>query len=48
MPFERSPDGLIKHIVNEKLDMKECCLDIYMQFLPPGKAPARVAIFPRR
>ena len=36
MPFERSPDGLIKHIVNDKMDTKECCLDIYMQFLPPG------------
>lgn len=38
MPFERSPDGLIKHIVNERMNTKECCLDIYMQFLPPGKA----------
>ena len=41
MPFERSPDGLIKHIVNEKMDTKECCLDIYMQFLPPGKASGK-------
>src|SRR4029078_8166543 len=38
MPMERSPDGLIKWIINEKMDTKECCLDIYMQFLPPGKA----------
>lgn len=38
MPFERSPDGLIKHIVAEGLDTKECCLDIYMQFLAPTKA----------
>ena len=36
MPFERSPDGLIKHVVHEQLDTKECCLDIYMQFLPAG------------
>ena len=41
MPFERSPDGLIKHIVNEKMDTKECCIDIYMQFLPPGKASGK-------
>src|SRR5215211_3165079 len=41
MPFERSPDGLIKHIINEEMDTKECCLDIYMQFLPPGKASGK-------
>jgi gentisate 1,2-dioxygenase len=41
MPFERSPDGLIKHIVNEKMNTKECCLDIYMQFLPGGKASGK-------
>ena len=41
MPFERSPDGLIKHIVHEQMDTKECCLDIYQQFLPPGKASGR-------
>ena len=47
MPFERSPDGVIRHIVNEKLDTKECCLDIYTQFLPPAKAAASIATFPR-
>lgn len=41
MPMERSPDGLIKWIINEKMDTKECCLDIYMQFLPPGKASGK-------
>jgi gentisate 1,2-dioxygenase len=41
MPFERSPDGLIKHIINEKMNTKECALDIYMQFLPPGQASGR-------
>jgi uncharacterized RmlC-like cupin family protein len=41
MPFERSPDGLIKHIINEKMDTKECCIDIYMQFLPPDKASGK-------
>ena len=33
MPFERSPDGLIKHIIHEKMDTKECCIDAYMQFI---------------
>jgi mannose-6-phosphate isomerase-like protein (cupin superfamily) len=41
MPMERSPDGLIKWIINEKMDTKECCLDIYMQFLPPGRASGK-------
>ena len=36
MPFENSPDGLIKHIINEKLDTAECYVDGYMQFLEPG------------
>ena len=43
MPMERSPDGLIKHIINEKMNTKECCLDIYMQFIETwqgiGQAP---------
>lgn len=38
MPMERSADGLIKHIVNEGMDTKECCIDIYMQFIPPNGA----------
>ena len=38
MPMERSADGLIKHIINERMDTKECCVDIYMQFIEPGKA----------
>lgn len=38
MPFERSPNGLIKHVINERMNTKECCLDIYMQFLAAGKA----------
>jgi len=38
MPMERSADGLIKHIINEKMDTKEYCLDIYMQFIPAGGA----------
>lgn len=38
MPMERSPDGLIKHVINERMNTKECCLDIYMQFIPVGGA----------
>ena len=38
MPMERSADGLIKHIINEQMDTKECCIDIYMQFIEAGKA----------
>jgi gentisate 1,2-dioxygenase len=37
MPLERSPDGLLKHIVNERMNTKEMCLDIYMHFIPAGK-----------
>ena len=33
MPLERSPDGLIKHIINERMNTKECCLDLYMQII---------------
>ncbi len=38
MPMERSADGLIKHIINERMDTKECCIDVYMQFIPSGGA----------
>ncbi len=41
MPFERSPDGLIKHIIHERLGTKECCIEVYMQFLAPGKASGK-------
>ncbi len=34
MPFEQSPDGLLKHLVHEKLNTRECCIEAYMQFLP--------------
>jgi gentisate 1,2-dioxygenase len=34
MPFENSPDGLLKHLVHEKLNTRECCIEAYMQFLP--------------
>ena len=40
MPLERSPQGLIKHIINERMNTKECCMDMYQQFLPPRQKPA--------
>ncbi len=41
MPLERSPQGLIKHIINEQMNTKECCIEMYQQFLPPGKASGK-------
>ncbi len=35
MPWEDSPQGLLKHVVNEKMGTRECALDMYMQFLDP-------------
>ena len=37
MPWERSPDGLIKHLVNKKMHTRECCVEAYMQFLKDGE-----------
>jgi quercetin dioxygenase-like cupin family protein len=37
MPFERSADGLIKHLVHKKLNTRECCVEAYMQFLKAGE-----------
>ena len=38
MPMERTADGLIKHIVNEGMNTTECCIDVYMQFVPASGA----------
>ena len=35
MLWEKSPDGKIKHIINERMNTKECALDMYMHFLDP-------------
>ena len=37
MPWERSPDGLIKHVVHKKMHTRECCIEAYMQFLNDGE-----------
>jgi len=36
MPWEDSPQGRIKHVVNQKMNTRECALDLYQQLLPPG------------
>jgi len=37
MPIERSPDGLIKHLVHHRMNTRECCCEAYMLFLQPGE-----------
>ena len=37
MPYEMSPDGLIKHVMHENLNTAECCVDAYMQFIEADK-----------
>jgi quercetin dioxygenase-like cupin family protein len=37
MPWERSADGLIKHLVHHKMDTRECCVEAYMQFIKAGE-----------
>lgn len=41
MPWEDSPQGKIKHVVNEKMETKECAIDLYQQFLDPGGASGK-------
>lgn len=36
MPWEDSPQGIIKHLYNEKIDAHVEAVDAYMQFIPPG------------
>ena len=37
MPWEHCADGLIKHLVHEKMNTREMCVEAYMQFLKPGE-----------
>src|SRR3569833_2478427 len=37
MPWEHSADGLIKHLVHEKLNTREMCVEANKQFLKPGE-----------
>src|ERR1700689_2146052 len=36
MPWENSPHGLLKHIVNESMNTRCETVDAYMQIIPPG------------
>ena len=36
MPFEQSADGLIKHLIHNKMNTPEMCVEAYMQFLKAG------------
>ena len=48
MPFEHSADGLIKHLVHNNMNTKECCVEAYMQFLKAGERRASIATCGRR
>ena len=37
MPWERSPDGLIKHLINHRMNSPELCVEAYMLFLKEGE-----------
>ena len=41
MPFENSPQGILKHMIHEKMNTVENCVDIYMQFLGAGQASGK-------
>lgn len=36
MPWELSPQGLLKHLINEQMNTRMETVDAYMQILPPG------------
>ena len=36
MPWENSPHGLLKHVVNESMNTRAETVDAYIQILPPG------------
>jgi len=37
MPWERSPDGLIKHLIHRNMKTPELCVEAYMLFLKTGE-----------
>ena len=37
MPWERSPDGLIKHLIHRNMNTPELCVEAYMLFLKAGE-----------
>jgi quercetin dioxygenase-like cupin family protein len=41
MVWEETPQGLIRHMVNDQMGTREPCLDIYQQWLKPGQASGK-------
>ncbi len=41
MPWEKSPQGLLRHLVNEEMLAREFALEMYMQLIEPGKASGK-------
>lgn len=41
LPWENSPHGLLKHIVNESMNTRCETVDAYMQIIPPGSKSGR-------
>ena len=41
MPWEDSPQGRLKHVINEELNTTECALDMYQQFIRPAGASGK-------
>jgi len=48
MPWENSPHGLLKHIVNEGMNTRAETVDAYMQVIPPGSHSGSTASSPSR
>ncbi|MCF8563147.1 cupin domain-containing protein [Alicyclobacillus tolerans] len=36
MPWELAPQGILKHMINEKMNTRMETVDVYMQIIPPG------------
>ena len=36
MPWEMSPQGILKHLINEQMNTRMETIDAYMQIIPPG------------
>lgn len=41
MPWEKSRQGIIKHICNDRMDVQIESVDAFMQFIPPGSCSGR-------
>lgn len=41
MPWERCPQGLLKHVVNKESFTREFALEMYMQIIEPGKSSGK-------